>query len=77
MVSPRLLKGCYAQIGTMIMWKWILTVPLFLMTMVGNMVDLVKKWGSPLKELPGNLKESFGGRLPNAPMTLENCDVGL
>jgi hypothetical protein len=43
MVSPRLLKGYDAQIGTMIMSKWILTAPLFLMTMVGNMVDLVKK----------------------------------
>jgi hypothetical protein len=49
MVSPRLLKGCEAQIGTRIMSKWILTAPLFLMTMVENMVDLVKKWGSSLK----------------------------
>ena len=51
MLSPRLLKGCDAQIGTRIMSKFILTATLFLMTMVGNMVDLVRKWGSPLKGL--------------------------
>jgi hypothetical protein len=43
MVSPRFVKGCEAQIGTRIMSKWILTAPLFLMIIVGNMVDLVKK----------------------------------
>jgi hypothetical protein len=43
LVSLRLLKGCDVQIGTMIMLKWILTALLFLMTMVGNMVDLVRK----------------------------------
>ena len=77
MVSPRLLKGCDAQIGTRIMSKWILTAPSFLMTMVGNMVDLVKEWGIPLKGLPEASKRVFGARLPNAPMTLESCDVGL
>ena len=77
MVSPMLLKGCEAQIGIKIMSKWILTVPLFLMTMVENMVDLVRKWGSPLKGMFANLKESLGDRLPNAPMSLETCDVGL
>jgi hypothetical protein len=45
MVSPRLLKGCEAQIGTRIMSKWILTASLFLMTMVENMVDLVNNGG--------------------------------
>jgi hypothetical protein len=44
MVSPMLLKDGDAQIGTKIMSKWILTAPLILMTMVGNMVDLGKKW---------------------------------
>jgi hypothetical protein len=40
MVSLRLLEDGEAQIGTRIMLKWILTAPLFLMAMVGNMVDL-------------------------------------
>jgi hypothetical protein len=60
MVSPKILKGCEAQIGTRIMSKWILTTPLFLMTMVGNMVDLVKKWGKPLKRVPQTSKRVWG-----------------
>ena len=40
---PRLLYICDAQIGTMIMSKWIPTAPLFPKAMVGNMVDLIKK----------------------------------
>jgi hypothetical protein len=62
MVSPRLLKGCEAQIGTRIMSIWILTATLFPMTMVGNMVDLVKKWGSPLNELSQTSKRVWGAR---------------
>jgi hypothetical protein len=77
MVSPRFLKGCDAQIVTRIMSKWILIAPLFLMTMDGNMVDLVRKWGSPLKRLPQTSKRVLGSRLPNAPMSLESGDVGL
>jgi hypothetical protein len=60
MVSPRFLKGCDAQIGTKIMSKWILTASLFLMTMVGNMVDLVKKLGGPLKGLLQTSKRVWG-----------------
>jgi hypothetical protein len=52
--------GCDAQIGTMIISKWILTAPLFLITMVGNMVDLVKKWGSPLRGFPQTSKNVWG-----------------
>jgi hypothetical protein len=60
MVSPKLLKGCDAESGTIIMLKFILSAPLFLMTMVGNMLDLVKKWGSPLKEFPQTSKKVWG-----------------
>ena len=60
MVSMRFLKGCDAQIWTRIMSKWILIASLFLMTMVGNMLDLVKKWGSPLKGLPKTSKNVCG-----------------
>ena len=60
MVSPKILKGCEAQIGTRIMSIWILTAPLFVMTMVGNMVDLVKKWGKPLKRVPQTSKRVWG-----------------
>jgi hypothetical protein len=77
MVSPRLLKGCEAQIGTRIMSKWILTAPLFLITMVGKDGEYGKEMGESIKRTPANLKESLGTRLPNAPMSLESCDVGL
>jgi hypothetical protein len=77
MVIPRLLKGCDALIGTNIMCKWISTAPLLLMTMVGNIVDLVKKWGRPLKGLPQTSKRVLGARLPIASISLESCDVGL
>jgi len=30
-----------------------------------------------IERTPANLKESLGARLPNAPMSLESCDVGL
>jgi hypothetical protein len=33
--------------------------------------------GESIERTPANLKESFGARLPNAPMSLESCDVGL
>ena len=43
MVSPGFLKGCNVQIGTRIMYEWILTTAFVLMTMVEIMVDLVRK----------------------------------
>jgi hypothetical protein len=49
-----------AQIGTKIMSRWILTAPLFLMTMVENMVDFIKKWVSSLKGLPQTSKKIWG-----------------
>jgi hypothetical protein len=33
--------------------------------------------GESIERIPANLKESLGARLPNAPMSLESCDVGL
>jgi hypothetical protein len=60
MVSPRLLKGCDAQIGTRMMSKWNLTAALFLMTMNERMVNLVKKWESPLKGFPQISKRVWG-----------------
>jgi hypothetical protein len=33
--------------------------------------------GEFIERTPANLKESLGARLPNAPMSLESCDVGL
>jgi hypothetical protein len=59
------------------MSKWILTAPLFLMTMVGNMVEFGKEMGESIERTPANLKESLGARLLIAPMSLESCDVGL
>jgi hypothetical protein len=60
MVSLRFLKGCDAQIGTRIISKWILTTLLFVMTIVGNMVELGKKWGSSLRGLPEPQKNVWG-----------------
>jgi hypothetical protein len=53
-------ESCDAQIGTRIMSKWIVTTPLFLMIMVGNMVDLVREWRSPLKGLPQTSMRIWG-----------------
>jgi hypothetical protein len=36
-----------------------------------------KKMGESIEKTPANLKESFWARVPNEPMSLENCDVGL
>jgi hypothetical protein len=36
-----------------------------------------KEMGEFIERTPANLKENLGARLPNAPMTLESCDVGL
>ena len=36
-----------------------------------------KEMGESIEETPASLKERLGARLPNAPMTLENFDVGL
>ena len=33
--------------------------------------------GKSIERTPANLKECFGARLSNAPVSLENCDVGL
>jgi hypothetical protein len=33
--------------------------------------------GESIERTPANLKESLGARLPNAPMSLESCDVRL
>jgi hypothetical protein len=33
--------------------------------------------GEFIEKTPANLKETLGARLPNAPMSLETCDVGL
>jgi hypothetical protein len=30
-----------------------------------------------IERTPANLNENLGARLPNAPMSLESCDVGL
>jgi hypothetical protein len=36
-----------------------------------------KEMGEFIERTPANIKESMGARLPNAPMSLESCDVGL
>ena len=33
--------------------------------------------GEFIEKTPANLKESLGARLPNPPMSLETCDVGI
>jgi hypothetical protein len=33
--------------------------------------------GEFIERTPANLKEILGATLPNAPMSLESCDVGL
>jgi hypothetical protein len=36
-----------------------------------------KKMGESIEKTPANVKKCFGARLPNAPMILESCEVGL
>jgi hypothetical protein len=36
-----------------------------------------KEMGESIERTLANLTESLGARLPNAPMNLESCDVGL
>jgi hypothetical protein len=36
-----------------------------------------KEMGEFIEWTPANFKEGLGDRLPNAHMSLENCDVGL
>ena len=36
-----------------------------------------KELGESIERTPANLKENLGAILPNAPMSLESCDVGL
>jgi hypothetical protein len=36
-----------------------------------------KEMGNCIERTPANHKESLGARLPNAPISLEFCDVGL
>jgi hypothetical protein len=36
-----------------------------------------KEVGESIEKTPANLKKSLWARLPNAPMSLESCDVGL
>ena len=33
--------------------------------------------GESIERTSANLKENLGARLPNAPMSLESCDVGF
>jgi len=59
------------------MCKWNLTIPLVLMTMVGMMVDSVRKMVESFERAPAHLKKHLGPRIPNAPKTLEGIYVGL
>jgi hypothetical protein len=36
-----------------------------------------KEMGESIERIPANLKENLRARLPNAPLNLEICDVGL
>ena len=77
MVSPGFPKGCEAQIGIRIIWKWNLTISLISMVMVGMRVDSVRKMEVSFERAPANLKNYLGPRIPNAPKTLEGINVGL
>ena len=77
MVNPGFRKGCEAQIGRKIMCKWILTTQLIIMSMVGMMVNSVKKWEESFERAPANLEMYWGPKIPNAPEILDGINVGL
>ena len=58
------------------MYKWILTLPLIIIRMVGMMVDLVRKWEEPFTRALANLENNSGLEIPNAHKSLEHGDVG-
>ena len=76
-VSPEFRKGCDAQIGIRIRYKWVLTILLVPMPMVGMRVDSVRSMKESFERAPANLKKFLGPRIPNAPKTLEGISVGL
>ena len=59
------------------MYKWILTILLILMTMVGMRVDSVRKIDECFERAPANLKKYLGLRIRNAPKTLKGTNVRL
>ena len=75
--EPGFPKCCDAQIRTKIIYKWILTTPLILITMVGMMVDLVGKMKESFEKTPVNLKEYSGAAIPNGPESLDDDNIGL
>ena len=77
MVSPGFPKGCEAQIGTRIIYKWILTTPLVLMTMVDMRVDSVWKMEESFGRAPAILEIYLRAKIPNAPESLDGGNVGL
>ena len=77
MVSLEFPKDCEAQIGTMIMFKWSLAIPLVLMTMVGMRVDLVRRMEESFERAPAHLEMYSRARIPKAPESLEGGNVGL
>ena len=77
MVSSGFPIGCDAQIGIRIMCKWILTTTLIIITMMGTMVDSVRKWGESFETATANLKKYSGARILNVLKNLEGCHVRL
>ena len=75
MVSPGFPIGCEAEIGTMIIYKWSLTIPLVLMTMVDMTVE--RKMEESFERTSANLEMYSGAKIPNAPESLEGGNVGL
>ena len=77
MVNPTSPKSCDSQIRTRIMCKWILTTSFIIMTMVGMMVDSVRKWWEAFERAPANLKMYSGAKILKAPESLQGRNVGL
>ena len=77
MLSPGFPKDFEAPIGTKVMYKWILTTSLIVMTKLGMMVDLVRKWEESFKKAPTNLEMYSRAKILNAPENLEGGNVGL
>ena len=75
MVSPGFPIGCEAEIGTMIIYKWSLTIPLVLMTMVDMTVE--RKMEESFERTSANLEMYSGAKILKATETLDGINVGL
>ena len=59
------------------MYKWIMTTPFMIMSMLEMMVDALKKRKEAYERASANLKKYTGARIPYVPVSLDAGNVKL